>query len=164
MIEFKDISSQKFVFILGFWTKLGICVSGTWLIKATWLLCVFFFCFFLQNMEASKSLACRVTGVYIWLSQPLLSCLHKACCWAFLINRMLTAHSGLHPGWKDYVLKCCFIPHICFFSDMSMYLSSQEPAPARGNWLTAGLRWLLVTTLPAHFVILPSNLTVASFA
>lgn len=145
----------------------------------TWYLCIwnladqghmavlcffFFFAFSSRNMEASKSLACRVTGVYIWLSQPLLSCLHKACCWAFLINRMLTAHSGLHPGWKDYVLKCCFIPHICFFSDMSMYLSSQEPAPARGNWLTAGLRWLLVTTLPAHFVILPSNLTVASFA
>lgn len=77
---------------------------------------------------------------------------------------MLIVHSGLHPGWKDYVLKCLFIPHICFFSDMSMYLSPQEPAPARGNWLTGGLRWLLVTILPAHFVILPSNLTLASFA
>lgn len=152
MIEFKDISSQKFVFILGFWTKLGICVSGTWLIKATWLFCVFFFFFAFssRNMEASKSLACRVTGVYIWLSQPLLSCLHKACCWAFLINRMLTAHSGLHPGWKDYVLKCCFIPHICFLdSTACCSLSCSATWACRSISLKL---WLLTFWAPRPFL------------
>lgn len=59
---------------------------------------------------------------------------------------MFLVHRGLHPGWKACVLKRLFIPRVCFFSDVSMYLSTQEPAPARGNWLTAGLLWLLVTT------------------
>lgn len=45
-----------------------------------------------------------------------------------------------------------------------MYLSTQGAAPAGGNWLTAGLHWLLVTTLLAPPEILPSILTLASCA
>lgn len=84
---------------------------------------------------------------------------------SFLIESVLRAHSGFILGGKPVSSSVYSFPMFYVSSsDMSMYLSTQGSAPARGNWLTAGLHWLLVTTLPVPSVILPSTLTLASCA
>lgn len=102
-----------------------------------------------KPLEANEFLATK-NQVLADSPLPLLSWLHPQHLArpSFLIESVLLAHSAFILGGKPVSSSVYLFPMFCVSSsDMSMCLSTQEPAPARGNWLTAGLCWLLVTTL-----------------
>lgn len=111
--EFKAVAFPK-AYFPGFepWTKLGTCISRTWVIKATRLF--FFVCFPTEPLEANEFLAFRLIGICIWLS-PAITVLaaHRTSSWSFFPYwEYAPSPQWVHSGWKACVLKCLFIPHV----------------------------------------------------